>query len=620
MMDFLSRTPPKAAVAIFFYLLLLYLFMPIRTPLNFYDEGFAVFNPVRVLNGELPYRDFWAIYPPGQLFSLAGVYKILGVSLLASRVYDTWVRFALVIAVFLVARKITTSWLAYSAALVATLMMASVGFYGYAVYPALAWGIFALWCALKFGETGRPRWLVLAGVLMGVSTFFRWDIGLYGVIGLTAALLLRQFIGAWRAGQSFYRSAGSGLKIASWLLLPAGAAILILYGWVSLKSGLGNVWSQVVWFPARQLHDVRWLAYPRLVPAVAKLSDWWDSYSPWMDWLRFYLPLTVYALAIVYLGHAFLIRRIELDNRRFGILAAALFGLLTFAQALSRYDYIHALPTGVFAFLVVVGLVYQALCASKATHLRIAILVLAPGILAVYFASTVNSYLLTMDHWPPWGCYSTFPPASCAYIGENRQRAVEYLQGGAAAFVDGPHHQALPAAHIAGREDARNAGGKLAIRGAHIAALVALDVPAAQAADLRGPRKPIASSTSWAGQTFLGAGDFARAPGGRWPGHPLDLHGMHFLNMPVLVAHKALGRDAELARVLAKDGDRPLPGRNPLEHARPFGPGVVGLAVERRALQDFKLDQAAAAVAQGGAHAVGAGIAAADHDHIFAAG
>jgi hypothetical protein len=428
MMDFLSRTPPKAAVAIFFYLLLLYLFMPIRTPLNFYDEGFAVFNPVRVLNGELPYRDFWAIYPPGQLFSLAGVYKILGVSLLASRVYDTWVRFALVIAVFLVARKITTSWLAYSAALVATLMMASVGFYGYAVYPALAWGIFALWCALKFGETGRPRWLVLAGVLMGVSTFFRWDIGLYGVIGLTAALLLRQFIGAWRAGQSFYRSAGSGLKIASWLLLPAGAAILILYGWVSLKSGLGNVWSQVVWFPARQLHDVRWLAYPRLVPAVAKLSDWWDSYSPWMDWLRFYLPLTVYALAIVYLGHAFLIRRIELDNRRFGILAAALFGLLTFAQALSRYDYIHALPTGVFAFLVVVGLVYQALCASKATHLRIAILVLAPGILAVYFASTVNSYLLTMDHWPPWGCYSTFPPASCAYIGENRQRAVEYLQ------------------------------------------------------------------------------------------------------------------------------------------------------------------------------------------------
>jgi hypothetical protein len=50
---------------------------------------------------------FGAIYPPGQLYLLAGVYKVFGVSLLASRVYDVLVRFIFVTGFFLVARKIT---------------------------------------------------------------------------------------------------------------------------------------------------------------------------------------------------------------------------------------------------------------------------------------------------------------------------------------------------------------------------------------------------------------------------------------------------------------------------------------------------------------------------------
>jgi hypothetical protein len=113
--------------------------------------------------------------------------------------------------------------------------------------------------------------------------------------------------------------------------------------------------------PATGLHDVRWLAYPSLLPALPKVSDGWDYYSPWMEWLRFYLPLAVYAVAIAYLGYTLLVRHLELDARRFGILAAVLFGLLALPRQLSRYDHIHALPSGVSAFLIVVGLADQAL-------------------------------------------------------------------------------------------------------------------------------------------------------------------------------------------------------------------------------------------------------------------
>ena len=46
-----------------------------------------------------------------------------------------------------------------------------------------------------------------------------------------------------------------------------------------------------------------------------------------------------------------------------------------------------------------------------------------------------------------------------------------------------------------------------------------------------------------------------------------------------------------------------------LVHLGPLGPGVVGRPLVRRPRQDLELGEAAAAVAQGGAHAVGAGVA-----------
>ena len=423
------KSPYKAATAIFFYVLVLLLFVPIRTPLYIYDEGFAVFNATRLLNGELPYQDFWAVYPPGQLYILAGVYKLFGISLLASRVYDTLVRIAVVVGCFLVARQVTSKFLSYLTVFVAALVMASVGFYAYAVYPALALGVFALWCTIKFVETGRQQWLILAGVLVGISSFFRWDIGLYGIIGLGAAVFLHRLVASWQGGQPFLQVVWSGVKTAAGLLLPAAGMFLALYGLVSLNSGLSYVWDQVFWFPATKLHEVRALAYPKLIPGLSGLSDIWSYYSPYMDWLRFYLPLAVYAFTFAFYGYLILVRRIQLDTRHFGMLAAALFGLLAFAQALSRYDYIHALPTGLFALLVIVGLVSQVRRPpAAAVYLRTGLIILLPAILCVYFFSTLDSFNRTLDQFPPWNCYSPLPRASCAYVGENQLRTVDYIQ------------------------------------------------------------------------------------------------------------------------------------------------------------------------------------------------
>ena len=79
---------PFVALAIVFLLsyLLLFLGMP-RRP-GMYDEGIVLTGAMRVVAGQVPYRDFYFIYGPAEIYILAGLFKLFGPSLLAERLFD----------------------------------------------------------------------------------------------------------------------------------------------------------------------------------------------------------------------------------------------------------------------------------------------------------------------------------------------------------------------------------------------------------------------------------------------------------------------------------------------------------------------------------------------------
>ena len=74
------------------------------------------------------------------------------------------------------------------------------------------------------------------------------------------------------------------------------------------------------------------------------------------------------------------------------------------------------------------------------------------------------------------------------------------------------------------------------------------------------------------------------------------------------------------ARVVAEDGGRFFLAVIELVDLGPLRPGIVRRRAQRRLGQDLELHQAAAAVAHRRADAVGAGVAAADDDHVLALG
>src|SRR5918995_4705689 len=68
------------------------------------EEGFMLVFPERLLNGDLPNRDFLHLYGPGSLWALAGVFKALGTSLTVERLVALLQQIGVVLGVYALAR------------------------------------------------------------------------------------------------------------------------------------------------------------------------------------------------------------------------------------------------------------------------------------------------------------------------------------------------------------------------------------------------------------------------------------------------------------------------------------------------------------------------------------
>lgn len=144
------------------------------------DEGFLLTYPWLMIHGMLPYRDFWAGYPPGGYAVLALVFRIFGESQVIERVTGAvfWVAIIL-----LVNRMLTGSWFRFS--LLGAPTVATLLFFGGSQPFALVMSIPFLLAGLWFVR--RPP---LAALFFLIAALFRWEAGVIGVIALSLHTVL----------------------------------------------------------------------------------------------------------------------------------------------------------------------------------------------------------------------------------------------------------------------------------------------------------------------------------------------------------------------------------------------------------------------------------------------
>jgi hypothetical protein len=88
------------------------------------DEGLMLQAAARIASGEVPYRDFWWFYPPGQPYLLGGLDGILGPSLVTWRVVRVATDATVAVLAYALARRAAPPPLALAAWLVSALAMA----------------------------------------------------------------------------------------------------------------------------------------------------------------------------------------------------------------------------------------------------------------------------------------------------------------------------------------------------------------------------------------------------------------------------------------------------------------------------------------------------------------
>jgi len=155
------------------------------------DLGEYVNNPVRVLCGEKPYRDFWLLHPPGEVYLPAAVYR-LGFNVNAVLLVNAGISVLVGLVAFLVGRSVSGSDLE---GLLAALLVFFAGvpaeYVGYVylhVYLLFLLGTAGLLAA--YFRTRRLLSLFFAGMLVGCAFFFRTYLTGAAALALLATVLL----------------------------------------------------------------------------------------------------------------------------------------------------------------------------------------------------------------------------------------------------------------------------------------------------------------------------------------------------------------------------------------------------------------------------------------------
>ena len=240
-----AKTAVRTLLLLMAVLSLLYTICYSTMFFNLADEGVTAMGAWRIVQGQVPYRDFFEIVPPVSLYAVAAFVRALGVTVLALRLPAVILAGAMLLLTDQMLRSLSAGWVARVAAL------SFLTPFGVSYWPnpshhwfSTVFQLLSMLALLKGEASARPvSWGVLAGASASLSALSLQDQGAYFAIAVTALFFPfaaretrpRLFLG-WLAG---------GIAAAALILLP-----------VLLTAGPADIWYQWIAWPAKQYRQL----------------------------------------------------------------------------------------------------------------------------------------------------------------------------------------------------------------------------------------------------------------------------------------------------------------------------------------------------------------------------
>lgn len=234
----------------------------INHDVGIYDEGIMLTGAMRVVQGALPHRDFYANYGPGQFFTLAAIFKLFGPSILVERIWDLVVKAGIACLVNVIASNLMGRLFATAVTAACILWLAVLGFPSYPVWPSLFFILLGILPLFRlFDGRYSVAGLLAAGLCIGFVVLFRYDVGFFACTAESAVLA---------AFGVFGRVDATRLRRIASLLFPfwIGTALVVVPLFVAYAATgiIPDFIFQILEYPSKNYAAMRSLPFPGFDP------------------------------------------------------------------------------------------------------------------------------------------------------------------------------------------------------------------------------------------------------------------------------------------------------------------------------------------------------------------
>ena len=339
---FVGRHPTSWVSAVLFAISYSLLCLRMYVPFEWGDEGYFANAALRILSGEVIYRDFQHNYPPGRMYVLAFLVKIFGQDLTVVRLFWVFCHSASVAVGYCVARRLMSVPFALLTAL-------AILFNNVHQNKSVEILVSSLVLLTLFRVLERRTTDLAAGAALGVLAYFRHDVATMGLLLFYLQMYLQALVaddGATHLDRLRRRSS-EGWKFLFGFVLAGTPFVLFLLA----QGAFGHAF-----------HDLILAGFEANV-ALSKpfppLFTSWDLKSIWQgvrgDAVVFYTPPLVYGACTLYAVRS--LRGGGASLRGIQILVCAVFGALVYTQVIPRTDAGHLnkayIPAHILSFVLI---------------------------------------------------------------------------------------------------------------------------------------------------------------------------------------------------------------------------------------------------------------------------
>lgn len=367
-----------------------------------YSIGYNLYGAERVLEGEIPYRDFHTLYPPATLYFNAALFRWFGINLYNALCGVLIFKILTTLLIYLSARRLMPClWASVVAAFSLFWLRPNGPFKAVPMHYGALFLALALFYLL--GKMPSKTALFLAGMGLGLLALFKHNIGIYALAGSLFVVLLDE------------NQAGFSLKPllknyprALWLMLGCATPVLPVLLYMQAKEAFGAMiktllfgpgefllnrlaavplpfipalfvlWLALCAYAARRLRANRTAALGVFGLSIVTVSAFLlFARQDYVDGLIFYAPVLIIAAGL-YLG--LFGRRFEEINRR-AVLAVTVCTAAAFMEAFPRFAREQAIASMPFVALLLLYLLYGLRTRLKefavdTTRYRLALMIL----------------------------------------------------------------------------------------------------------------------------------------------------------------------------------------------------------------------------------------------------